>query len=115
MRYGQFFASGIVVLATVLPALAQSRIQPPNLRPTDKPTTSPYLLLGPNSAIFQRELNYFNQSRNERRINAVNRELRLESRRLEDTIQQSQSPSSVLPTQPLMQSDTGHTTTFFNT
>jgi hypothetical protein len=107
--------SGIVVLAMALPAVAQNRIQPPTLRPTEQPTTSPYLLLGPNSAIFQRELNYFNQARNERRINSVNRDLRLESRRLNDSIKESQKPSALPPTRPLQESDTGHQTTFFNT
>ena len=111
----QIIASGILVLATAYPAVAQTQIQPPTLKPSEKPTTSPYLLLGPNSAIFQRELNYFNQARNERRINAVNRDLRLESRRLNNTIKESQSQSALLPTQPLQTSDTGHSTTFFNT
>lgn len=115
MIHNPVFASGIALLTMVLPAVAQNRIQPPTLRPTEKPTTSPYLLLGPNSAVFQRELNYFNQARNERRINAVNRDLRLESRRLNDTIKESQSSSALLPTRPLEGSDTGHSTTFFNT
>jgi hypothetical protein len=115
MNLGQVFASSMLVLAMGLPAVAQNRIQPPTLRPTEQPTTSPYLLLGPNSAIFQRELTYFNQSRNERRINAVNRDLRIESRRLDNTIKESQTPSVLLPTQPLQASDTGHSTQFLNT
>lgn len=115
MMRAQVFASGVLVLATAWPAAAQTRIQPPTLRPTEQPTTSPYLLLGPNSAIFQRELTYFNQARNERRINSVNRDLRLESKRLSNTIQESQNPSALLPTQPLQASDTGHSTQFFNT
>lgn len=115
MINSQVFASGILVLASVLPALAQTQIQPPQLRPSDKPTTSPYLLLGPNSTVFQRELIYFNQRSNQRRINAVNSQLRVESRRLGNSINELQNPSAALPTQPLMGSDTGHTTTFFNT
>ena len=111
----RIIASSIVVLTMVLPALAQTQIQPPTLRPSDRPTTSPYLLLGPNSAVFQRELNFFNQRRNERRLNTVNRELRVESRRLNESINELQSPSTILPTQPLKQRTTGHPTTFFNT
>ena len=116
MTYSQVFAGGILVLAMALPAAAQTRIQPPQLRPSDQPTTSPYLLLGPNSNVFQRELVYFSQRRNERRLNAVNRDLRTESRRLDNSIEElQQNPSAVLPTRPLTASDTGHTTSFFNT
>lgn len=115
MTYSQVFASAILVLATALPAGAQSRIEPPRLQPSEKPTVSPYLLLGPNSTVFQRELNFFNQRRNERRLNSVNRDLRMESRRLNESIDELQNPSTVLPTQPLKESDTGHSTTFFNT
>lgn len=115
MTYTQVFAGGVLVLVAALPAAGQTRIQPPTLRPSEQPTTSPYLLLGPNSAVFQRELTFFAQRRNERRLNAVNRDLRVESRRLNETIDDLQNPSSVLPTQPLRESDTGHPTTFFNT
>ena len=115
MIYFKLFASGILVVASALPAVAQTRIQPPTLRPTEQPTISPYLLLGPNSNIFQRELNYFTQRRNERRIDAVNRQLRTETRRLDNSIEEIQSPATILPTRPLTQSDTGHSTSFFNT
>lgn len=108
-------ASAIIVVAATLPTAAQTRIGPPRLRPSDQPTTSPYLLLGPNSFLFERELNFFNQRRNERRLNTVNRELQVESRRLSQSIDELQAPSAILPTQPLKQSTTGHPTTFFNT
>lgn len=115
MTFHQLFASGVLVLASTLPAVAQTQIQPPTLRPSEKPTISPYLLLGTNSAIFQQDLNYFNQRRNERRINTVKRSLQTETRRLDNSIEDIQSPSTVLPTRPLKQSDTGHSTSFFNT
>lgn len=115
MTYSQVFASVILLLATVRPATAQTRIEPPRLRPSEQPTTSPYLLLGPNSTVFQRELNFFNQRRNERRLNTVNRELRVETRRLGNSIDQLEDRPGDLSTRPLMESDTGHSTTFFNT
>jgi len=115
MTSSQVFASVILLLATVRPGAAQTRIEPPRLRPNEQPTTSPYLLLGPNSTIFQRELNFFNQRRNERRLNAVNRELRVETRQLGNSIDELQKQPAGLPTRPLMESDTGHSTTFFNT
>lgn len=115
MTYRKLLSSGVLVVATALPVVAQTRIQPPTLRPTEQPAISPYLLLGPNSIVFQRELNYFTQRRNERRIDAVNRQLRVETRRLDSSIEEIQNPTPVLPTRPLSQSDTGHSTSFYNT